>query len=562
MNFDKERERLSQAETLKDLKRPLRLTDMVTVYQIETQGPNGLYRERFIYAALIPAAQIEEALSDSEWDLGLGDGMPISGGGEYLRYGTENGVEPLVIYNDRYHAKEEWLEICEEFRHFHGLYHDRENDQYLKIDEDLEEVVVATAEPKHVQIRLQEILEWLVLKDMYLSIQFRCWERSERSPEELGLNPTDLGQEKSDTWDMLHREDLVCWRHSYKDVRGIQDYQVDSHLVGKHLIEPLPKSESGYVEFSPPSKRRYVKFIFNTHGDEYTCDPDKLDDLSGGNPDAPSYLTPIHFSKQVLDRYYHEPNKYTVKDSSVGTSWWSMKIDNHAPDKVCVMFRDLCLLPYTEQFHWRMHNVLPEGGVSETFSRRNVQGEWASSDQPDLLFKEHYELLQRACDECLGWQLLKPLVPGDEYRLKRIRVPAVDEESDFKDLVSDLTSVLIDKSLNEKRLKDLIPVAQRKEVKRGINLLESVLTSRSIAGSERHIRFLRSLWDLRPTRSSAHPEILEDPRYEKAAKHFNLDNLNCSAAFAKILEQAVAFLEFLTGVVRSGKLSDKNGDGC
>ena len=561
MNFDKERKRLSQTETLKDFRRPLRLTDMVTVYQIERRGPNGLYRERFIYSALIPATQIEEALSDSEWDLRLGDGMPLSGGGEYLRYGTKNGVEPLVIYNDLYYAQEAWPEICEEFRHFHGLYHDRETDKYLKIDEDLEEVVVATVEPKHVQIRLKEILEWLALKEMYLSIQFRCWERSEHSPEKLGLNPTDLGQEKSDTWDMLHREDFVCWRHSYKDVRGIQDYQVDSRLVGKRLIEPLPKSESGYVGFSPPPKRRYVQFIFNTHGDEYTCDPEKLNDLSEENPDAPFYLTPIHFSKKVLDRYYHEPNKYTVKDSSVGTSWWGMTIDNHAPDKVCVMFRELCLLPYTEQLHWRMHNVLPEGGVSETFFRRKFQGEWASSDQPDLLFKQHYELLQRACDECLGWPLLKPLGSGDKHRLQRIRVPAVDEESHFKDLVSDLTSVLIDKSLNEKRLKDLIPVAQRKEVKRGINLLESVLTSRRIAGSEKHIRFLRSLWDLRTTRSSAHPENRDDKRYERAAEHFDLGNLNRRAAFAKILGQAVAFLEFLTDVVRSGKLGDKNGGG-
>ena len=273
------------------------------------------------------------------------------------------------------------------------------------------------------------------------------------------------------------------------------------------------------------------------------------------------YSSPIYFSKQVLDRYYHELNKYTVKDSSVGTSWWSMTIDNHDSDKVCVMFRDLCYLPYTEQLHWRGHNIPPEGGVSETFLRRNIQGEWASSDQPDLLFKEHYELLQRACDECLGWQLLRCLGPGDVYRLQRIRVPAVDEESHFKDLVLDLANVLID-TLNAKRLKALIPVAQRKKVKRRINHLESVLTSLRIAGSEKHIRFLRSLKDLRNTRSSAHPESLMDSRYARAAKHFDLGNLNRIAAFAKILEEAVAFLEFLTDVVRSGKLSDKNGGGC
>ena len=111
--------------------------------------------------------------------------------------------------------------------------------------------------------------------------------------------------------------------------------------------------------------------------------------------------------------------------------------------------------------------------------------------------------------------------------------------------------------------KDLIPVAERKKGERSIRLLESAFKCRGVAGSAKHILFLRSLWDLRTTRSSAHPEILEDPRYEKAAKHFDLDNLpNRSAAFAKILEQAVAFLEFLTGVVRSGKLGDKNGGGC
>lgn len=557
MNFDKERKRLSQAETLAYLRRPLRLTDMVTVYQIETQGPNDLYRERFIYSALIPAAQIEEALSDSEWDLGLGDGMPVSGGGEYLRYGTENGVEPLVIYNDRYYAQEAWPEICEEFRHFHRLYHDRETERYLKIDEDLEEVVVATVEPKHVQIRLKEILEWLVLKDMYLSIQFRCWERSERSPEELGLDPAEL-KDGGSSWKTLHQDKLIRWRHSYGGIRGIRNYQVDSCLEGKRLIEPLPKSESGYVGFPPPSKRRYVKFIVNTHGDEYTCDPDKLDE-SSENPGAFSHLDRVHFSKQVLDRYYHELNKYTVKDSSVGTSWWSMKIDNHDSDKVRVRLGDLCHLPYTEQLHWRVHNVLPEGGWSETFLRRNDPGEWANSDQPDLLFKQHYERLQRTCDECLGWQLLKPLAPEDEYRLKRMRVPSTDEQCLFDDLVGDLQTVLIE-SLDVKSLKKLLLSASREQLKSSgsIALLKEVLISRVGKASNPSVAFLGKLQQLR-SKGSSHRKGTD---YQKIASHFGVDSQGRKEAFAGILWQAIAFIEFLTDVVRSGKLGDKNGDGC
>ena len=558
MNFDKERKRLSQAETLKDFRRPLRLTDMVTVYQVDAQGPNGLYQERFIYSALIPAAQIEAALSDSKWDLEVGDGMPLSGGGEYLRYGTKNGVEPLVIYNDRYHAKKAWLEICEEFRLFHGLYHDREKERYLKINEDLEEVVVATVKPKHIQIRLKEILQWLALKEMYLSIQFRCWERSERSPEELGLNPAELKGSGS-AWNTLHSGDLICWRHSYSDIRGMRNYQVDNCLEGKRLIEPLPKSESGYFGFSPPPERRYVEFIFNVHGDEYTCDPEKLNNSSGKNPDAPFNLLFIHFSKQVLDRYYHEPNKYTVKDSSVGTSWWSMEIDNHASDKVCVMFRELCHLPYTEQLHWRMHNILPEGGGSDTFLRRKFQGEWANSDQPDLLFKQHYELLQRTCDECLGWQLLKPLGSGDAYRLQRMRVPSTDEQCLFDDLVGDLQTVLIE-SLDVKSLKKLLPPASREQLKSkgSIALLKEVLISREGEESNLSVAFLGKLQQLR-SKGSSHRKGTD---YQKIASHFGVDSQGRKEAFAGILWQAIAFLEFLTDVVRSGKLGDKNGDGC
>ena len=565
MNLDKDRERLSQAANLAWLRRDWKATDMITV---DLSNENYL-QEHFIHqCALIPQDLVSLELSKATleetrlYDGGVPKAFSPTWGSEgqveYFRYGVENGVEPLIINRYFHGLRDGYKEISEEFRHFHRLYHDRKTDEYIKIDDAGNEEVVAVVQPNQIKIRLKEIRQFLAVKQMFLSIRFDFTEFSEHSLEDLGID--------SDSWSDLQNDSdrLMCWTHDYGDDSSASRKSF-SMLMGKRLIKPLPKSQSGFGDFAEQG-REYVKFIFavdeNGDGICHTCDPDKLD-FPKKNPDAPFYLTPVHFSKKVLDKYYNEPGKYTVRDSGVScASLWNVKIDNHAPDKVCVMFRDLCYLPDTEQLHWRGHNIPPEGGVSETFFRRNFQGEWASSDQPDLLFKQHYELLQRTCDECLGWQLLKPLGSGDKHCLQRIRVPAVDEESHFKDLVSDLTSVLIDTSLNEKRLKDLIPVAQRKEVKKGINLLESVLTSRRIAGSEKHIRFLRSLWDLRTTRSSAHPENRDDKRYERAAKHFDLGNLNRRAAFAKILEEAVAFLAFLTDVVRSGKLNDKNGDGC
>ena len=242
------------------------------------------------------------------------------------------------------------------------------------------------------------------------------------------------------------------------------------------IVQSLVKI-SGFGDFAEGPK--YVEFIVDVDddGDEvrYTCNPYKLKRVSGENPDAPWDITPVHFRKQVLDRYYNEPNKYTVKDSRVECGMWGLKIDNHDFDKVCVLLRDLGIsLPHAEQLHWRAYNIPPEGGVSETFYRRMVLGERASSNQPDHLFKQSYEQLQKACDECLGWQLLKPLGPGDEYRFQHLRVPTVDEESHFKGLVSDISSLLIER-LNEKRLKGLIPNDQQKDIKRGIGRLEYVL---------------------------------------------------------------------------------------
>jgi len=84
-----------------------------------------------------------------------------------------------------------------------------------------------------------------------------------------------------------------------------------------------------------------------------------------------------------------------------------MYLDNHHDNKVCAWLGDLGRdLPYGEQLHWRAYNIAPEGSVSEIYYRRQIIAEFADSDRPEHLFKERYDDLRKACDECLGWQLL------------------------------------------------------------------------------------------------------------------------------------------------------------
>ena len=459
MSINQDRERLAQKHNLDRITRDLKATDMVTVVRWDLEN---LRLDYFILGGLIPANLVEKILSgehisdviENVWAEPAAYAPPGESQIKYFRWGVDGdmyGSEPLVIGRQFSKMKENYFEISEEFRLFHNLYHDKETNTYIKIDEAGNDVKVVLVKSNEVQIRLKEIRQFLAIKEMYLSMLFEFNEYSEYSLQQL-----ELSEVKRE----FRRDGLMCWKRGCSGDARYQGFQSNSWLRGRRLIEPLTKSKSGLGDFAEEPK--YVEFIVDVddNGNEiyHTCAPDKLGDYPGEKSNAAWKLTPVHFRKQVLDRYYNEPNKYTVKDSRVECGMWGLKIDNHDFDKVCVFLDDLGIsLPHAEQLHWRAYNIPPEGGVSETFYRRMVLGERASSNQPDHLFKQSYEQLQKACDKHLGWQLLKSLGSGDEYRLKRLRIPTADEESHFKDSVLDLANLLIER-LNEKRLEDLIPV--------------------------------------------------------------------------------------------------------
>ncbi len=553
MSIASDRERLLQKHNLERIQRDLKATDMVIVYR-----PNlGKIRsDYFIHGGLIPYNLAEEVLSgehisdviENVWPEPTAYRSDRESPIKYFRWGVnqdEYGSEPLVIDRQFSKMKEDYLEISEEFRLFHNLYHDKETNTYIKIDDAGNETTVAIVKPDEVQIRLKEIRQFLAIKEMYLSILFEFNEYSTYSVEELGLNEIKQREFK--------HEGLMCWGYNRWNI-PVQKFQSTSRLRGRRLIKPLPKSKSGFGAFAEDPK--YVEFIVDVdeNGDEiyHTCDPYKLD--------AAWKYTIVYFRKQVLEKYSTvEPSKYYVKNSMVGCKMWSMKIDDDHRDKVCVCLRDLCSLPYSEQIYWKSYNIPPEGGVSESFYRRMVQGEWVNSSQPDILFKQSYEQLQKVCDECLDWQLLKPLSPEDEYRFQRLRVPVNNEQSHFDDLVQDLQTILVE-SINVKPLKRPLPAAKKADLKckGSIEILKAALNFHSVEDADHRVSFLQKLQALRSEGSSHR----KGRGYQKIANYFGVDSLGHQEAFAEILKQALDTIDFLTSVVRSGKLNDKNGGSC
>ena len=559
MSINTEKRRLEQVQTLQNMQRNLKLNEKVPVYQEYTEG----YSKHYIYCALIPSVQVEKVLSVSEWDLEFSQGMP-SGMiyykvgrevREYLRYGVDSGVEPLIINRSFHKLRDGYREISEEFRFFHNLYYDGKTGEYIKIDEDGNEDVVAIVKPNHVQIRLKEIRQFLAIKEMHLAVQFIFSESSTYSLEELGFTAGDEDGQ----------DELMCWMQRYGDLDGIGNCSAFSRLVGKRLIKPLSKAKSGFWPFAEVSEQKYISFIIDAgeDGDEiiYTSNPDELKtpadprNIRGVEEDAPSYLTPVHFHKKVLDKYYQEPSKYAVEDSILRcSSLWSVYIDNHHNDKVCAWLGDLGRdLPYSEQQHWRQYNIPPAGGVSRTYFARQIEAQFANSDRPEYVFKQRYQDLQKASQTHLSWQWLLPLRPTDEYHLQSLRIPATDEQRDFDSLVLNLAKMLID-SLNEESLKKLIPCEKREEFKdkRGISLLEAVLNSNSFKGADVHIDFLWKLQNLRSS-GSAHRK---GRNYLKIAKHFDVENQSLRHVFANILTSASDVLDYFIFLVNSGRIRE------
>jgi hypothetical protein len=532
--------RLGQGEMLGWLARDMSLTEMITVY-LSDEKPSHNYG---IYCALIPTAAVETCLKRPTWDLMHGCGMP--GAIEYhnkghkkvsyLRFGDDKGIEPLVIDRHFHGIREDYKELSEEFRLFHRLYHDRKLDHYIKIDGDGNEHLVATVEPGQIKVRLKEIRQFLAIKEMHMAIQFDCREHSTSTLEELGL--------KEGGGD--HRKGLACWGLHYGDI-GMSSHRAYSRLIGKRLIIPLPKEKSGFWGYAAEEEKKTVDFIvgISDDGEEVMSNIGKQ-----------RYLTPVHFRKTVLDKYYQKPGKYLVEDAYLQCgSLWGMYLDNHHDDKVCAWLGDLWRdLPYHEQLHWRSHNIVPFGGMSETFIRRQIDAEVTDSDRPEHVFQERYAALATACDEALGWLLLLPLAAEDRHHFQCVRVPATDEQRDFDEVILGLTKILID-SLNENALNQLVPVEKREGLKGSISRLEAAFATCGVTGSEKHVKFLRSLQELRSS-GAAHRK---GSNYRKVAVEFEVDSQSLRTVFGGVLRKGLELLDYLTSVVRSGKLATKTG---
>ena len=279
---------------------------------------------------------------------------------------------------------------------------------------------------------------------------------------------------------------------------------------------------------------KFEKFKFkNKQGKiiEFTCEESKLANFFGANPSAPNFLTHIFFKKEVLDKYYNKPSKYSVRDGyfSYGNKW-GINIDNNASGCVMVYLGNLGRLPLKEQQYWKLYNIL-KGSASLTSFKRDFQAEYCSPTEPALYFKEKLEIFNENWEKKFGWDIFKPLSKDDGHHLKTLRIPD-NEQKEFDELVLSLNKVVID-SLNVAEIKK--DLSFEKEDK-SIAILKKYLEQKHKVSFPQMIEFLKDLQNLR-SMGSAHRKGND---YKKAYEKFDKGNL--SKTFENILIKSVTML--------------------
>ncbi len=510
-----------------------------TLYEIKDSG-----LDRFaIWCALLTQDAANRSLERNEWDLSIGSGRPcftkyFKGRHEtvqYERFGSDEGVRPLVLHRSFNDAFPSYEELDEEFRLYHNLAEDKaRSGLLLSFDSSGRQVEVARIAPSHVTVRLRELRQFQAATGLHLAIYVDSVRHS-------CINPTSV---PSGELDRLEVGQGFRWHRRIDVPFHDTEAKLFSRLLAKVILAAPDRTKAGVWPFAEPDPKKYVAFVISTDEDgeevEHSCNPGLLGNYFGANPKAPNYLTPVHFRREVLEKYFAEPDRYTVEDGYLRClSLWGCQIDNHHPSRVIAFLGDLGRdLPYEEQMHWRQFNIPPEGGMSETSTRRSFLGEFADAEAADLRFRTIYQSVQSGWKEVQGWPLFLEPSPGDDHLLDTVRIPVTSSQPELDLQLGALAKLLVD-SLNEKDL--AARAGNLPDGVKGIGKLEGFLATTACPEPEGILQTLRDIQALRST-GSAHRK---GSGFRRVLERLGLNDSSPAETVKVMLERVISGLELL-----------------
>jgi len=529
---------LLQRDVIDDLLPKIGKEQWQTLYSIGDNYPHQFS----MWCALLDGNAVSRALEHDGWDLRIGDGKPGFSRGQaegkevttYHRFGRSDGVRPLILYRSFHGAFPKYVEVDEEFRLFHDLAEDKSRGFLLSFDSSGREIQVVRVKPKEVQVQLKYLRQFQAGNGMYIAIFV----------DSVRYSLISLGNLPPDEFERIEVGALSRWRRNVVECDFQDNFQTFSRLLAKVILAPPPMEKAGIWPFTDDGAQEDVVFIIGVDEEgkevQHTSNPDKLSNYFGANPSAPHYLTPVFFRREVLGKYFAEPERYSVSDGQLAClSLWSCQIDNNLESHVAVFLGDLGRdLPYEERLHWRQFNVVPDGGISETNFRRSFLSQFTDASAPDLIFHHEYKRITRDWEKKHGWPLFLAPSPADAYLLDTVRMPVTNSQAELDEQIGLLAKLLID-SLNEKELAARAGVVE--EGAKGISKLAGFLKATQFAECQSVIQLFRDLQTLRST-GSAHRK---GSSYKEIIAKLGIDVTRKPDVVRRILEETSEALRAL-----------------
>lgn len=488
-----------------------------------------------IHCGLVKPRCVSGILEDCCWELHFDStGACLSGEGRQCKYtsGYDNDVSPFVY--GKYHTGE--TELSEEFRMLYNLHRrvDSNHCEYYGIDECGDEIIVAIQDAETVSVRVNFLKEFLALKKRHFVLFFDTY---------VEIDETASSYENGQT---VKNDDSVF---QYCVVPKMNGNGVVGWLMGKCLIKYKLTDSKNLWEWLDEG---YEEFIIETTDDgeekSFTCESSKLSNYFVPIKNAPRDITPVFFRKEVLDKYYGNPNKYIVKDGHLECKgMWSLKIDNDKSDYVIALLYELGHLPHKEQLYWKTYNVAPllNEGLSHTAYNRWMLGAFCdTSDAPDLVFKRQFQDFCKRWHDEYDWDLFLPLVEEDKHNFTALHSLTTDNNDlDFEKQIGALTKLTID-SLNKVIFTSEFDNDKFNAKDGSITRFEVWLREKKGIELTNTFKFLRMLQDLR-SNDVAHRKSSKEKKRKNTTDYFQLKTKNKKAVLDGIFVEMCNMLQTL-----------------
>lgn len=284
------------------------------------------------YCALADPTQREKALGMDGWILTKTSGSPgfMQSWGRnkevvtYLSRGSsDDGIEPLVLVREFYGAAESTLELDQQFRLFHNLHYDPASNTYMKMNDDGTQTLAVKFTGNRMAVRTFLLKQYIAARQIDLLLFIDSIVYSSERAEMMATGRFAAANFNA--------------RLDYFKARFSSSGDYGSRYCATKVIPPGPVETCGIWPYEEEDDH-FPGFVIgeDDHGRQvrFTCNPDLLANYFGKNPDEPHYLTPVHFRREVLAKYYDNPELYTVEDGYLRcANLWGVQIDNDHDDR-------------------------------------------------------------------------------------------------------------------------------------------------------------------------------------------------------------------------------------